>query len=807
MPAAIQSLRPALRALTIGAALFRAAVLAAGVSALALLAGGQARAQNLLTNPGFETGAQSPWSISNGNNLLVTQPDMASSGLAHGGTKMWRLQGDNVALSQTVTLAGGNYSLSVWLASRTDAGAGYRLGPNVVLQLRDSGNNVVAPAASASPAIPYSPTTSTYVNWTRSYINLAAGNYTVYVNTGANTPGIFQQGWADDFSLTQVVNTTTTTAVATSGTPSTAGQNVTFTATIHPLTGTDVPTGSVQFKVDGANLGDPVTVTAGTSPDGTAAISTSALSVVGSPHAVTAEFTATGNFANSSGTLAGGQAVNSATTTAVATSGTPSTIGDSVTFTATIHPISGSVVPTGTVQFKVDGSNLGYPVEVTPGTSPDGTAVVSTSSLTVAGSPHEVTVVFSSADGVDRSTGTLSGGQTVDPGPAAVLVFTTAPANAYAGSPFGTQPMVKTQDEFGNNSTVGLAASEIVTIAIKSGTGTLAGTLTYDIGTAAGNGTITGNGLSLDQTGSFTLGATSTNLAEGESAAFTVQAANANRLLNPGFQDDAPAQDKTTAAPWTKVLNGGYQGIDLTGTMGGTPHGGNAHWRLQGNNTVLQQTVYLAAGNYSLGVWVCSRNEPTHHFVAGQFTLELLDNGSNVVTPSTFSSPDYTAPLGTYVNWTRSYVNLPAGDYTVKVSNGVGAGANQGWVDDFTLTESSPSGGYALWAANNGASTDPAEDSNHNGVPNGIEYFMGGTLASPAVLPPLVDNAGTWTWTIPYDPTAAASYYFQVSDDLSAWTDIGPPSEFITLLTGPDRIEFTLPAGKQFARLVVTPAP
>ncbi|MCX6873130.1 MAG: Ig-like domain-containing protein [Verrucomicrobia bacterium] len=77
----------------------------------------------------------------------------------------------------------------------------------------------------------------------------------------------------------------------TSGTPSNVGQNVTFTATIKPQAGTDVPTGSVQFKVDGTNLGDPVAVTTGISPDGTAETSTSTLSVVGSPHAVTAEFT------------------------------------------------------------------------------------------------------------------------------------------------------------------------------------------------------------------------------------------------------------------------------------------------------------------------------------------------------------------------------------------------------------------------------------------------------------------------------------------------------------------------------------
>jgi len=139
-------------------------------------------------------------------------------------------------------------------------------------------------------------------------------------------------------------------------------------------------------------------------------------------------------------------------------------------------------------------------------------------------------------------------------------------------------------------------------------------------------------------------------------------------------------------------------------------------------------------------------------------------------------------------------------------------------VAGFVLTDLSATTGtsYTTWASANSASTDPLEDSNHNGVANGIEFFMGGTLASPATLPPLVDTAGTWTWTLPYDPNAAASYLFQVSDDLSlnGWTDVVPgPTETRIVVTPPvspatlGTVQFTLPAGpgKKFCRLVVTP--
>jgi hypothetical protein len=111
------------------------------------------------------------------------------------------------------------------------------------------------------------------------------------------------------YTGTVVAETNTTTTVTTSAGPSALGQSVTFTATITPSLGSDVPTGTVQFKTNGVALGSPVTVTAETSPNGTASISTSELPVTGSPHTITADYVGTGTFKNSSGTLAGGQTV------------------------------------------------------------------------------------------------------------------------------------------------------------------------------------------------------------------------------------------------------------------------------------------------------------------------------------------------------------------------------------------------------------------------------------------------------------------------------------------------------------------
>ena len=129
----------------------------------------------------------------------------------------------------------------------------------------------------------------------------------------------------------------TTTMVATSGSPSTYGQSVTFTATIAPASGSTVPTGMVQFKTNGVALGSPVIVTTGVSPNGTASISTTNLPVAGLPYTITADYTATIGFASSTGTLLGGQTVTKATATVTVTP-------YSVTYDGSSHSATAGIV-------------------------------------------------------------------------------------------------------------------------------------------------------------------------------------------------------------------------------------------------------------------------------------------------------------------------------------------------------------------------------------------------------------------------------------------------------------------------------
>src|SRR6266851_2028853 len=120
----------------------------------------------------------------------------------------------------------------------------------------------------------------------------------------------------------------------------------------------------------------------------------------------------------------------------------------------------------------------------------------------------------------------------VSPGTASQLAFTTQPANATAGGPFGAQPIVKSQDRFGNNSTNGLPASLNLTVALSSGSGPLQGTTTLDIGAAAGNGIAVFSNLELDAAGANNqLSATASGLSSALSATFAVSPAAATTLV------------------------------------------------------------------------------------------------------------------------------------------------------------------------------------------------------------------------------------------------------------------------------------
>lgn len=150
----------------------------------------------------------------------------------------------------------------------------------------------------------------------------------------------------------------TSTALTSSASPSTYGQLITFRAEVTADDDT-TPSGSVQFSVDGQDIGEPVAV------DGSGvALSAPYPSPTPGDHTVIAAFTAQPGYTGSGAILT--QTVEAAEVDIDLTSSDgDSAVGADLTFTAVITSAGGT--PTGLVQFAIDGQPLGAAVELVDG--------------------------------------------------------------------------------------------------------------------------------------------------------------------------------------------------------------------------------------------------------------------------------------------------------------------------------------------------------------------------------------------------------------------------------------------------------
>ncbi len=175
-----------------------------------------------------------------------------------------------------------------------------------------------------------------------------------------------------------------------SANPSVFGQSVTFTATVKAVApGSGTPTGTVSFLDGSTTLGT------GTLSGGTATFSISTLAV--GAHAITVVYGGDTNFLTSPSGILTQTVKQAATTSSLSSSANSSVLGQAVTFTATIAPVSpGSGTPTGTVSFD-DGSTVLGTVTLT-----NGTASFTTSSL--AAGTHSIKAVYAGDTDFKAST-------------------------------------------------------------------------------------------------------------------------------------------------------------------------------------------------------------------------------------------------------------------------------------------------------------------------------------------------------------------------------------------------------------------
>ncbi len=208
-------------------------------------------------------------------------------------------------------------------------------------------------------------------------------------------PGGFQ-----DYQYTAVlIGVPTTTAVSSSANPSTYGQSVVFTATV-TASGNPVTTGTVQFVVDGSNFGSAVALNgSGQATSG----STSTLTA--GAHSVQANYSGSGSFLASNGSLT--QTVNKAVLTVTATNASDTYGGPLPSLTYTITGfvngdgpgvVSGSPNESTTATIS---SNVGpYPINISQGslaatnytfTFVNGTFTVNPALLTVTANSTAIT--------------------------------------------------------------------------------------------------------------------------------------------------------------------------------------------------------------------------------------------------------------------------------------------------------------------------------------------------------------------------------------------------------------------------------
>ncbi len=201
--------------------------------------------------------------------------------------------------------------------------------------------------------------------------------------------------------LKQVVNTATTaTSLASSLNPAVVHELVTYTATVASQYG-GAATGTVVFK-DGGSTVATVTIAGNKAAYATRY-------KAGGLHTITATYSGdTNNTGSVSSTLM--EYVGtfpSPSTTVLATSGSPSQVGQDVTFTATVAPKNPhyGTIPDGELVTFYDGTT-----EIGTGTTASGVATFTTSSLTA--KTHTIKATYAGDDTFEPSTGSVK--QVVD---------------------------------------------------------------------------------------------------------------------------------------------------------------------------------------------------------------------------------------------------------------------------------------------------------------------------------------------------------------------------------------------------------
>ena len=269
----------------------------------------------------------------------------------------------------------------------------------------------------------------------------------------------------------------TTMTLAASAASIDQGATVQLTATIKPVTGTNPPAGSVAFKLGGTTLGSAAVTASGA--NGTAVLSAKGSSLAAGSNTITASYSASGNFGNSTATVT--VTVNAPTVATTSTlAAAPASIAQSAStvLTVTVKAASGSSAPAGSVTFAAGANTLGSATLSGAGTT--ATASLTVKGTSLAGGDNTITANYAANSGFAASSATVKVTVTV-PAVSTTVTVTATP------------------------STVPQSSTTQVTANIKAASGTTAptGNVSFSIGTASlGSAPVSGGAATLAVRGS-----------------------------------------------------------------------------------------------------------------------------------------------------------------------------------------------------------------------------------------------------------------------------------------------------------------
>ena len=293
------------------------------------------------------------------------------------------------------------------------------------------------------------------------------------------------------------------TTLDSSNNPSTLGQSVTFSATVHGVF-PDIPVGGVVFLDGVTPLNTPAVLVpnfAGTCPfcvpDGTSTATFSTSDLSGGSHLITASAVSQYGLSVSDPLFQTVQGASTITTVTAAPA-SPTVFGQGVTFTASVVADPSSAgTPTGTVQFTDNGVNLGATQTLSGGSTSVASSGLSVGADNIVASYVSDNPTFLSSSGMlDQQVNmasTMTGlTSTANPsvfGQPSTLTASVGALAPGAGSPTGTVSFADGSTSLGTAPVVGGQAT-ITTAGLSVGTHGLTATYNGDGNFVASTGTL-----------------------------------------------------------------------------------------------------------------------------------------------------------------------------------------------------------------------------------------------------------------------------------------------------------------------------